>query len=82
MFVTFLSLEWKSAKRTSIWQKNLALNLVIGFFLFLALLYLLLLGIFIGKIIQKLYPGENPVIIFNNEVKFFIKKRKKLIAVK
>jgi len=71
MFATFLLLEWKSAKRVSIWQKNLTLNLVIGFFLILTLLYLLLLGIFIGKIIQKLYPGEDPVIIFNGFLIFY-----------
>lgn len=65
MFVTFLFLEWKSAKRASIWQKNLALNMVIGFFLLLILLYLLLFGIFVGEIIQKLYPGEDPVAVFN-----------------
>ena len=71
MFTSFLLLEWKSAKRASIWQKNLALNLVIGFFLFLALLYLLLLGFFIGKIIQEVYPGEDPVIIFNGFLVFY-----------
>ncbi|NQV03429.1 MAG: hypothetical protein HQ542_12335 [Bacteroidia bacterium] len=71
MFTKFLLLEWKSAKRSSIWQKNLALNLVIGFFLFLALLYLLLIGVFIGEILQKVYPGEDPVIIFNGFLIFY-----------
>ena len=71
MFVKFISLEWKSAKRASIWQKNLILNLVIGFFLFISLLYLLLIGLFIGKIIQEIYPGEDPVVIFNGFLIFY-----------
>jgi len=71
MLVTILSLEWKSAKRASIWQKNLALNLVISFFLFLTMLYLMLIGLFIGKIISQVYPEENPVKIFNGFLIFY-----------
>jgi len=71
MFVSFLSFEWKSARRASIWQKNLALNLVIGFFLLLAILYLLLLGFFVGQIIQSLYPDQNPVAVFNGFLIFY-----------
>jgi len=71
MFGKFLTLEWKSAIRSSIWQKNLALNLVIGFFLSLMLLYILLIGFFIRDIIGKIYPGENQVVIFNGYLIFY-----------
>jgi len=65
MFRSFLLLQWKTASRSPIWHKNLALNLVIGFFLLLFALYLLMLGLFIDPILGELYPGRNKLELFN-----------------
>jgi hypothetical protein len=61
----FLSHQWKEMKRSSIWQKNLALNIVLGFLILLMLLYLLLLGLFIDKILLEVKPDDDPVQVFN-----------------
>lgn len=71
MLTTFLRFEWQAARRSSFWQKNLALNLIIGFFLLLAMAYLLLLGLLVSKILSELYPGENPLTIFNGILLFY-----------
>jgi hypothetical protein len=71
MFIRFLILQWKSARRASIWQKNLIINVIIGFFLLLFLLYLLLLGLLIDKIIRELSPGRDPLQVFNGILLYY-----------
>ncbi|MDD1475088.1 DUF5687 family protein, partial [Dolichospermum sp. ST_sed4] len=56
----FLSHQWKEMKRSSIWQKNLALNIVLGFLILLMLIYLLILGLFIDKILKEVKPDDAP----------------------
>jgi len=59
-------------KRSSIWQKSVAINIVLGFFLLLMLLYLLILGLFIDKILEELYPDRDPVVIFNGIILYYL----------
>lgn len=65
IFKWFLIHQWREIKRSSIWQRNVALNIVLGFLIGLMLLYLLLLGLFIDKILTELYPDNDPIKIFN-----------------
>ena len=71
VFKWFILQQWKEMKRSSIWQKSLVMNIVIGFFLFLMLLYLLMLGLFIDKILDKLFPNDDPVQIFNGIILYY-----------
>ena len=72
IFKWFINHQWKEMKRSSIWQKNVALNIVIGFFLLLMLLYLLILGLFIDKILEEIYPDKDPVVIFNGIILYYL----------
>jgi len=67
----FLSHQWKEMKRSSIWQKNLALNIVLGFFILLMLFYLLLLGLFIDKILLEVKPDDDPIMVFNGILLYY-----------
>jgi len=71
IFKWFINHQWKEMKRSSIWQKNIALNIVIGFFLLLMLLYLLVLGLFIDKILEEIYPDSDPVVVFNGIILYY-----------
>ena len=71
MFWQFLSLQWKSATRSPMWQKSLVLNLIVGFFIFLFAVYLLMLGFFLGKILEELFPHRNTVEIFNGTLIYY-----------
>jgi hypothetical protein len=68
----FLKHQWKEMQRSSIWQKNIALNIVLGFLILLMLLYLLMLGLFIDKILTELYPDDDPVSIFNGVLIYYL----------
>jgi hypothetical protein len=65
MFTKFLFLQWKTITRSPMWHKNLVLNLVIGFFLFLFAFYLLMLGLLINQIFKEIAPDRNPFELFN-----------------
>ncbi|MCD4681868.1 MAG: DUF5687 family protein [Bacteroidales bacterium] len=68
----FLLHQWKEMKRSSIWQKNLAINIVLGFFILLMLMYLLMFGLFIDKILYKLFPDNDPVVVFNGIILYYL----------
>jgi hypothetical protein len=53
------------------WQKNLALNLVIGFFLVLFAGYLLMFGLFMDKIIRDVVPQQDPLRVFNGILLYY-----------
>lgn len=60
MFKWFIVHLWKSARRSSIWQKNLALNIFIGFLMMVLLSYLVLLGALLDKILLELVQDKDP----------------------
>lgn len=72
IYTWFLKLQWKEMKRSSIWQKNVALNLVLGFLILLMLMYLLMLGLFIDRILMKLFPDSSPVDVFNGVILYYL----------
>ena len=57
--------------RSSFWQKNLVLNIVVGIFLILVLLEVLAVGIFLEKILEKTGRGESPVELLNKGLAFY-----------
>ncbi len=71
LFGIFLGQQWKEYTRSSIWQRNLTTNIIIGFFMVLMMGYLLMLGIFIDPILRKLFPDDDPVTIFNGVIIYY-----------
>ena len=49
----FLKHQWLEMTRSSIWQRSLVLNIVIGFLLFLMLVNFLFLGLLIDEILDS-----------------------------
>jgi hypothetical protein len=72
LFTIFLQQQWKETTRSSIWQRNLATNIFIGFFLLLMMGYLLMLGIFIDPILRKIFPDDDPVVIFDGIIIYYL----------
>ncbi|MBX2843285.1 MAG: hypothetical protein KTR26_16055 [Flammeovirgaceae bacterium] len=71
MISQFISHKWKETKRSTFWQKNLAINIILGFFIFYFLLNFLILGIFIDKALEEFFPDENPVEVFNGFILYY-----------
>lgn len=57
--------QWKEKVRSVFWHRNMILNIILGFFGILFLLYALLIGFFADKIIIKLYEGSKIIDKFN-----------------
>jgi hypothetical protein len=53
------------------WQKNLAVNLILGFFMVFMLLYVVALGLFLDKIIEAVWPDKNVVTAVNAALLYY-----------
>lgn len=60
MFKWFIIHQWKSAQRSSVWQKNLAVNILVGFLMFIMLVYVVLIGVLLDKILLDLVSDKDP----------------------
>jgi len=67
----FLSHQWKQARRSPFWQKNLAINIMLGFFILLILLELLGLGLMLRTILTEVYPDQDLIAIFNGVLLYY-----------
>jgi hypothetical protein len=71
MFLKFLYLQFKTTTRSPIWQKNLAINIIIGFFLLLIAFYFLMLGLFIEQIMNQMFPHQDHLRLFNGFLLYY-----------
>ena len=71
MFRKFLLLQFKTTTRSPIWQKNLAINIIIGFFLLLIAFYFLMLGLFIEQIMNQMFPHQDHLRLFNGFLLYY-----------
>lgn len=67
----FIRHQWKEMTRSPFWQKNIALNIVLGVVVGIMLLYLLVLGLFIDRILMELFPDKNPIVVFNGIILYY-----------
>lgn len=72
MIKHFLNLEWKQYFRSSYWQKNIALNILLVFFALYMIGLFVFLGIFLFKILTKLFPEQDPFVVANGFIFFWI----------
>lgn len=72
MIKHFINLEWKQYFRSSYWQKNMALNILM---VFLALYFIgvfLILGFGLLPILKKVFPEQDPFVVVNGFIFFWI----------
>lgn len=67
----FLSHQIKEMARSSFWQRQIVINIIIGIFLLLLLAELVMLGFFIDKILDGIFPDEDPILLFNGIVLYY-----------
>ncbi len=67
----FISHQIKETTRSSFWQKQIAMNIIMGLLLLLMLSYLVMLGLFIDKLFEAAAPDEDPVLVFNRIVLYY-----------
>jgi hypothetical protein len=64
--------KWKESLRSSIWQKSVAINIILGILILYFLVNFLFLGIFADSILMEIFPDEDPVIKFNGLLLYFM----------
>jgi len=72
MFFKFLLLQVKTATRSTIWQKNLAINVLLGVFLLILAVNLLMIGLYIDQIMNQLLPHQDHYRFFNGLILYYL----------
>jgi hypothetical protein len=72
MLSTLLSHQWKESRRSSVFGKNIAVNIILGFFIAYFLLSFLVLGFFIDELLRQAFPNQNPIAVFNGFLGFYL----------
>jgi len=72
MIKHFLNLEWKQFFRSSHWQKNIAIKILMGFFGLYMLAMFLLMGTGLYFIIKKTYPEADPLVIVTSFIFYWM----------
>ncbi|WP_418512701.1 DUF5687 family protein [Corallibacter sp.] len=68
----FINLEWKQYFRSSYWQKNIALNILLVFVGLYFMFSFLALGVALYPILKEHYPAQDPLHIVNNYLFYWI----------
>lgn len=71
MLSHFVNLEWKQFFRSSYWQKNLLINILLCFFGFFLILIFLAVGIGLYTMLKNTFPNIDPFIAANSFVFFW-----------
>ena len=72
MINEFIKLRFRETVRSSIWHKNMAINIVLGLCMLYFVVCFLLIGIFLDKALIEIFPDSDPVAIFNRSVLYYI----------
>lgn len=71
MIKWFISHQWKQTKRSTIFQKNVVVNIVLGFFITILFLEFLIGGIYLGAEWHTIFPNDHPVTKFNSILLYY-----------
>ena len=72
MIKHFLNLEWKQYFRSSYWQKNIAINILMVFFALYFVAMFLGLGFGLLFILKEMYPEQDPFVAANGFLFYWI----------
>lgn len=72
MITHFLNLEWKQYFRSSYWQKNIGIKILLGFFALYLIGMFFMLGVGIYPALKKLFPNKDPFLIVNEFLFFWV----------
>ncbi len=67
----FIRHQFKQSLRSTIWQKNLIVNIILGFFVFILILEVLVGGIYLADKWQEIFPDSDPVSKFNGFIGYY-----------
>lgn len=72
MLLTILSHQWKANYRSSVFQKGLVLNIIMGLLILYFGAIFLVLGFTLHKLLGELVPGQTAVAVINGALLFYL----------
>ena len=72
MFARFISFEMKQFFRSTFWQKEAAINIIMGFFALWMVISFLILGLGSYMLLKELYPEKDPFQVVNGFLLFYV----------
>jgi hypothetical protein len=71
MLLEFIKLRFRETTRSSIWQKNIAVNIVLALLLLYLMACFLMVGFFLDRALGGMFPGSDPVEVFNRVLLYY-----------
>ncbi|MDF2159028.1 DUF5687 family protein [Algoriphagus sp. CAU 1675] len=71
MFFELIRLQFLKTARSTSFAKSLLTGIFVGFVILLLLSYVFLAGLFLGRIIEQLAEGQDPLTVLNSYLVFF-----------
>ncbi|WP_018479248.1 DUF5687 family protein [Pontibacter roseus] len=71
MLGTLLTHQWKQTRRSPVFQRSIAVNIILGLLVVYFSLIFIAIGFFADKALLKLYPGQSPVDSLNGFLLFY-----------
>ena len=68
---SFISHQWKQAARSTIFQKNIVVNIFLGLIILILFLEFLVAGLYLGDKWHELFPDVDPVSKFNSILLYY-----------
>ena len=71
MIIEFIKLRIRETTRSSVWNKNLAINIVFSLFMLYMVACFLMVGLFLDRILIEALSGSDPVELFNRVLIYY-----------
>ena len=71
MIIEFIRLRMRETRRSSAWQKNIIINIVLALMMLYLIVCFLFIGLFLDKILTEIFPDSNPVELFNSGLLYY-----------
>ena len=71
MIVQFIKLRIRESTRSSVWNKNLIVNIIFALLMLYLMVCFLIMGFFLDRILMEAFPGSDPVEIFNKVLLYY-----------
>lgn len=72
MIIDFIKLRIRETTRSAAWNKNLAINILFGFFMVYMMVSFLMLGFLLDRILMEAFPDDDPAALFNGVLLYYL----------
>ena len=71
MVINFIKLRIRETTRSSVWNKNLVVNIIFALLMLYLMVCFLVVGFFLDRMLLESFPGSDPVELFNRVLLYY-----------